>query len=128
MIFGLCFVPCGCEGRGHNTTDGGEEGVLSELTRPTVETMLKKTPGGVGADKLREFLDDPMHDNDVRQDEKERPTTLEHVKLLRNRLEKSRKDDLKQLHNDVRGLKDDMKKMLQFVQELHNVERPLPQP
>lgn len=28
----------------------------------TIEDMLKKSPGGVGADELRKFLEDPMID------------------------------------------------------------------
>lgn len=37
-------------------------------------------------DKLREFLQDPMNDDHVRQDEKEKKPTIEHIKLLRKRL------------------------------------------
>ncbi|CAM9587374.1 unnamed protein product [Ectocarpus fasciculatus] len=59
--------------------------------------MLLKGPGGVGAQKLRDFLDDPMDDKDVRQDEKDRRTTVEHIKLLRNRLENTIKEELRGL-------------------------------
>ncbi len=116
VIFGILLFPCRHEGGGLRIADGAEEAASPEAaTRLALESMLKKAPGGVGADKLREFLDDPMHDKDVRQDEKERATTVEHVKLLRNRLEKSRKDDLKQLQDDVKELKDDMKKVVLAV-------------
>ncbi|CAB1104558.1 unnamed protein product [Ectocarpus sp. CCAP 1310/34] len=66
-------------------------------SKSTIESMLLKSPGGVGAQKLREFLDDPMDDKDVRQDEKDRRTTVEHIKLLRNRLENTSKEQLKGL-------------------------------
>lgn len=55
-------------------------------SKVTVERLLKRGPRGVGADKLREYLDDPMNDKEVRHDEKDRPTTVEHVKQLRDRL------------------------------------------
>ncbi|CAM9524132.1 unnamed protein product, partial [Ectocarpus sp. 12 AP-2014] len=66
-------------------------------SKSTIESMLLKSPGGVGAQKLREFLHDPMDDKDVRQDEKDRRTTVEHIKLLRNRLENTSKEQLKGL-------------------------------
>ncbi|CAN0213439.1 unnamed protein product [Pylaiella littoralis] len=67
----------------------------------TVESLLRKGPRGVGADKLREFLEDPMNDNDVRQDEKDRKTTVEHIKLLRNRLEATTKEALRNVASKV---------------------------
>lgn len=70
---------------------------LHGASRSTIESMLLKSPGGVGAQKLREFLHDPMDDKDVRQDEKDRRTTVEHIKLLRNRLENTSKEQLKGL-------------------------------
>ncbi|CAB1099736.1 unnamed protein product [Ectocarpus sp. CCAP 1310/34] len=67
--------------------------------RCTIESILLEGPGGVGAKKLREFLDDPMDDKDVRQDERDKRTTVEHVKLLRNRLENTIQDELRGLEN-----------------------------
>lgn len=49
--------------------------------------MLKDAPGGLCTDDLRKYLDDPMSDPEVRQDEKTVMTTVENIKLLRNRLE-----------------------------------------
>ncbi|CAN0013273.1 unnamed protein product [Ectocarpus fasciculatus] len=66
-------------------------------SKSTIESMLLEGPGGVGAQKLREFLDDPMDDKDVRQDENDRRTTVRHVKLLRNRLENTIKEELRGL-------------------------------
>ena len=43
---------------------------------------------GVGASDLRKYLEDPMCDPKVRPDEVERGTTVKHMKLLRDRLEK----------------------------------------
>eukprot|EP00752_Nemacystus_decipiens_P018490 g16578.t1 len=56
------------------------------VRKHTIASMLRKAPGGVGADKLREYLENPMDDESVRQDEKTRPTTVEHIKQLRDRL------------------------------------------
>lgn len=58
------------------------------IGKPTIESMLRKGPGAVGAEKLREFLENPMDDDDVRQDEKTRGATVEHLKLLWDRLVK----------------------------------------
>lgn len=52
-----------------------------------VDNMLKKTYDGLVVKGLRKYLDDPMSDPKVRQDETNRATTVEHVKLLRDRLE-----------------------------------------
>lgn len=75
-----------------------ERGDPPDRTRiPTIGSMLRTGPGGVGADKLREFLEDPMDDMDVRHDEKDKNTTVEHTKLLRNRLESTTRKELNEL-------------------------------
>lgn len=89
--------------------DGAREPSKRESTS-TIESMLKKGPGGVGVDKLREFLEDPMNDKDVRHDERDRKTTVEHIKLLRNRLEMTTKQELQELQNHV---KSEMKEVLE---------------
>lgn len=63
--------------------------------KPTIESMLREGRAGVGAENLHYFLDNPMDDEDVRQDEKGKSTTVEHIKLLRKRLEGSLKRTLK---------------------------------
>ncbi|CAB1098605.1 unnamed protein product [Ectocarpus sp. CCAP 1310/34] len=50
--------------------------------------MLKSADQGVGMAKLREFLADPMNNRDVRKAGTTRSTTVEHLKLLRDRLVK----------------------------------------
>ena len=50
-----------------------------------VQKMLKDA--GTGASDLRKYLEDPMCDPKVRPDEVDRVTTVEHMKLLRDRLE-----------------------------------------
>lgn len=49
------------------------------------------------ASELQLFLDDPMSDPDVRRDEETRATTVEHIKLLRNRLEATNKEHMEEL-------------------------------
>ena len=44
--------------------------------------------------ELQRYLDDPMSDPDVRRDEETRTTTVEHIKLLRNRLEATTKEQI----------------------------------
>ena len=51
-----------------------------------VQKMLRAT--GTGASDLRKYLEDPMCDRNVRPDEVDRGTTVKHMKLLRDRLEK----------------------------------------
>lgn len=95
----------------------------------TVERMLRKGPRGIGADKLREFLEDPMNDDDVRQDEKDRKTTVEHIKLLRDRLERTterkltelRKDLVTELRKDMVS-KDELREMLESLRSSSNLE------
>lgn len=98
-------------------TNGGGEGPRREATMSTVESMLRKVPNGVGADQLQNFLRDPMGDRHVRQDEKERQTTVEHMKLLRHRLEMSRKNDLHELRSNVAS-KEELAKLQTHVQGL----------
>ncbi|CAM9396391.1 unnamed protein product [Ectocarpus sp. 13 AM-2016] len=69
------------------------------VVKPPIERMLLKGDAGARADKLHKFLEDPMDDEHVRQDEKEKRATVEHVKLLRNRLEKTTMEHIKLLRN-----------------------------
>lgn len=62
-----------------------------------VHQMLKEAPGAVGASNLRKYLEDPMSDPKVRQDETKRGTTVEHIKLLRDRLEETTRDRVEHL-------------------------------
>lgn len=66
-----------------------------------VNTMLKETPGGLVARDLGRFLADPMSDPEVRQDETTRPTTVEHIKLLRNRLETETRNSIESLRKGL---------------------------
>lgn len=50
--------------------------------------MLKSSSGGLTVSRLQEHIEDPMADELVRQDEVTKLTTVEHMKQLRNRLEK----------------------------------------
>lgn len=52
---------------------------------------------GLGVGELQEYLEDPMSHPDVRRDEETRATTVEHVKLLRNRLEATTKEHINEL-------------------------------
>lgn len=89
----------------------------NRLSPPTIERLLKRGRGGVGAEKLLEFLEGPMNDDDIRQDEKEKKTTVEHIKLLRNRLESKAKDALEGLgkkvasKSEVQELRDRLEKI-----------------
>ncbi|CAM9844008.1 unnamed protein product [Ectocarpus sp. 8 AP-2014] len=82
QVLPACFLPA-------------KEKSPPSVAKPTIERMLLKGDAGARADKLRKFLEDPMDDEHVRQDEKERRATVEHIKLLRNRLEKSSMENIK---------------------------------
>lgn len=60
-----------------------------------VELLL----AGLGVGELQKYLDDPMSDPYVRRDEETRSTTVEHVKLLRNRLEATTQEHLTELQS-----------------------------
>lgn len=75
-----------------------------------VNEMLLHAPGGVDARDLFAYRVDPMTDPEVRQDEINRHTTIEHIKFLRNRLEKTSKKHIDGLRtmtgvtiNELRG-------------------------
>lgn len=95
----------------------GKGGSAASTRLPTVGSMLRKGPGGVGADKLRKFLEDPMDDIDVRQDERDRRTTVEHMKLLRNRLEATTKKELNELRSDVKEMGEQLQRVLRIVEK-----------
>lgn len=52
-----------------------------------VGKALKHAPGSLSVQQLREYLANPMNDPVVQRDEESRATTVEHIKLLRDRLE-----------------------------------------
>eukprot|EP00752_Nemacystus_decipiens_P005574 g5043.t1 len=103
MVTGICKLS--------KTSGAGKEELI-------VESILRKDPRAVGADRLREFLENPMNDYDVRQDEKEKKPTVEHVKLLRDRLESRMafKSDVMDLRNDVEDLRNEVKKIYLAVE------------
>lgn len=65
--------------------------LVPRIKRPdfNVDDMLKRAADRVSADDLRRHLDDPMSDPTVRHDEIKRGATVEHLKFLRDRLEKT---------------------------------------
>ena len=84
---------------------------LSKESTPTVEQeslavdvqkMLKDA--GVSASDLRTYLENPMIDPDVRRDEVDRTTTIEHMKLLRDHLKEETEIRFNRLHETVKTL------------------------
>lgn len=53
----------------------------------SVDAMLRAAPGSLEAEQLRMYLKNPMSDPEVRQDEKKKVATVEHLKLLRDRID-----------------------------------------
>lgn len=65
------------------------------LEPPTcADILLRDCAGGLSVGELQEFLEDPLSDPQVRQDEKSRPATVEHIKQLRDRVESTIGADL----------------------------------
>lgn len=94
----------------------------------TIEDILKTPAGGVGADDLRRYLEDPMIDDEVREDERKRGATVEHMKLLRNRLEttlarvsNTTDAQLKQLAKECAENKKEIADMKRMLQDILNV-------
>ena len=71
-----------------NVEATGDEPQLSshDNADAKVHSILEST--GVGASRLQKYLENPMLDPEVRPDEVELAATVEHIKLLRNLLEK----------------------------------------
>lgn len=59
------------------------------LTSNHLTSILENSPEGLSVAQLQRYLDDPMSDPVVRQDERTQSTKVEHLKLLRDRLEKT---------------------------------------
>lgn len=53
----------------------------------TVNEMLRKSSGGVGVSKIQTYIENPMSDPDVRENDKTDYVTVQHVKLLRDGLD-----------------------------------------
>ncbi|CAM9231614.1 unnamed protein product [Scytosiphon promiscuus] len=85
-------------------------GSIKQGSTNTIEAMLTAAPGGAGAEDLQSFLDNPLGETAVRADEKERKATLQHVKLLRQRLEQTSKKELREVKvmiEDLRSVMDE---------------------
>lgn len=78
-----------CEIRGRQYDDG------------IVGKALKLAPGGLSVQQLREYLANPMNDPDVQRDEESRETTVEHIKLLRDRLEDTVRQRVSELESST---------------------------
>ncbi|CBN75304.1 Ankyrin Repeat Transient Receptor Potential Channel [Ectocarpus siliculosus] len=69
------------------------EGAEHDMEK-VVPIVLQEADGALATSELQIFLDDPMSDPAVRRDEETRATTVEHIKLLRNRLEATTKEHM----------------------------------
>ena len=67
----------------------------------TVNDLLEGSCGGLVTGDLQTYLEDPIGDPEVRQDERSRLTTVEHIKQLRDRLEKTSRARLGETFNNV---------------------------
>lgn len=70
--------------------------------RYDVASMLKKSPEGLSVAELQKNLVDPMSDPVVREDEKEQNTRVEHLKLLRDRLENTASSGVQRLGQNMK--------------------------
>lgn len=77
---------CGSNNNSSRTSSPNVE--KSPAAVVSVAEMLKNAPGGLSTGDLCKYLDDPMSDPEVRPDETTKDATVEHLKLLRDRLEK----------------------------------------
>ncbi|CAM9209896.1 unnamed protein product [Ectocarpus sp. 6 AP-2014] len=69
------------------------EGAEDDVEK-VVPIVLQEADGALSTSELQIFLDDPMSHPAVRRDEETRATTVEHIKLLRNRLEATTKEHM----------------------------------
>lgn len=89
----------------HEQGSEDEAGLSGDIGEPESFVMNKirrKVPGAVGARDLYTYLVDPMSDPEVRQNEINRHSTVEHIKLLRNRLENKSKEQMDDLGKETR--------------------------
>ena len=76
-----------------------------------IAQALKLGPGGLSVQKLREFLANPMNDPVVQRDEEGRATTVEHLKLLRDRLLKKIETASKEQTNGIKQIEEKIEAM-----------------
>ena len=88
----------------------------------SVNDLLEGNGCGLVAGDLQMYLEDPISDPEVRQDERSRPTTVEHIKQLRDRLEKTNKAHLDSKMTQVEQL---ARSTLQLDARLAGVEKEL---
>ena len=72
-------------------------------------------PAGLGVHELQRYLDDPMSDPFVRRDEETRSTTVEHVKLLRNRLEATTKEHIAEFKSYLVRMTDNLSRHIEYA-------------
>lgn len=73
---------------------------ITRWSKPmTVNEMLQTSSGGLAVSKIQTFIEDPMSDRDVRENDKTDPATVQHVKLLRDGFDAR----LKRLQQQMRG-------------------------
>lgn len=71
-----------------------------------VASMLKNSRAGLSVAELQERLEDPMNDPEVRHEEREQATKVEHLKLLRDRLEKTSASEAQALWERLKHVDD----------------------
>ncbi len=106
----------------------------------TVNDILEGSCGGLVAGDLQTYLEDPIGDPEVRQDERSRLTTVEHIKQLRDRLEKANRANIEDRCNSVQqevasstlrlstriaGLEEELEGIKTYLERLTRVEQEL---
>ena len=76
---------------------------------------VEMLPAGLGVREVQRYLDDPMSDPFVRRDEETRSTTVEHVKLRRNRLEATTKEHIAEFKSYLVRMTDNLSRQIEYA-------------
>lgn len=106
----------------------------------TVNDILEGSCGGLVAGDLQTYLEDPISDPEVRQDERSRLATVEHIKQLRDRLEKENRANIEdkcrsvqqevagstlRLSTRIAGLEEELEGIKAYLERLARIEQEL---
>lgn len=106
---------------GNDESDAEQEQAPGQQGRTPsvqVERLLKRAPGKEGIEHLSRCLANPMLDEEVRQDETVRITTVEHIKLLRNRIDETTNNELKDLRQQLQTTTNLLNAIVQPVKQV----------
>lgn len=109
--------------------NGSESQLTAPVAKVDVDNILA-AEGEPSVTLLRTFVVDPLSDDKVREDERKKPTTVEHIKLLRDRLESTTekqneklKEELEEAIQKIERKVDSLQRAVRDIMDLIQLQR-----